>query len=390
MSVAGSEERRVLGRKRVIGFSVIAFAGLIFTVCYYRDLVRSATADSDDSVGVGMNRSGGRSPDSATVTTARDDWTHDFGVVPPNSVVSWAYPIQNVSDFPWTIDKVEVVCRCTVPGVSTPVIAPGKQGMVALQLDCPDEVGDIVKSATVRFKEPEAQPITLSIKASVRAPMTPSVREVSFGGVNEGEVVEQAIELSNYSDADWRELHVDGVPAWAEVAILPHRAPPLPQKASAGNGRSSRGDVPRQVWQATVKFSAAGLAEGYCQAPFTVRSNTGDECQVHVSANLVAPVRIVPNKLVFGPGKTGESFLLTARVIFGKSVDSARIEARASSDSVSVKLRKLNEKSWEISATLIVPPDSQLCDGQIQLSFPGTSLADATLPYSFFRLAAAK
>lgn len=303
--------------------------------------------------------------------------THDFGIVPPGSVVSWKYPICNTSDSVWTIEKVEVHCRCTVPGVSSSLIAPGETEQVKLRLDCGRKPADIVKTATVEFKEPGVAPIKLTIKASVRAPMTPGVSEISFVGVGQGAAVESAITLENYSAADWRELRVENCPPWAEVKILP----PRPLGAAADDPKA-----PRQVWPATVKLTGEGLAEGYFQAPFTVRADGGAECQVNISGCVERPVNIVPENLVFGPASPGETCARVARVILRTGDGAARAEATATSDRVSLTLRKVSKHQWELKATLTVPPDGAMADGRIRISLPGTRIAETMLPYSFLNL----
>lgn len=310
----------------------------------------------------------------------RSDLAHDFGVVPPGSVVAWAYPIENTSNFAWTIDNVHVLCRCTVPGVSARVIAPGKRESVTLRLSCGDEPADIVKVGTVYFKEPGAAPAQLLIKASVRPPMTASGREISFGGMAPRETAERALTLANYSATDWHSITITGCPAWIEAEVLPR-----PAKGNSPSGESRT--APRQVWQAVVRFTGNGLSEGYHQAPIRFWADTGDECEIHVTARLEPPVRIIPGKLVFGPTKPGELCVRVARVILQKGARVSDIRPIVDTREITADIRQISDSVWELKTTLRVPADRRVPDGRIEMSFVGGVLADAALPYSIFDFA---
>ncbi len=315
------------------------------------------------------------------------EWSHDFGVVPPGAVVSWGFPVRNSSDFTWTIDKVDVLCRCTVAGVSCPEIAPGAKETVSIELDCGEEVADIVKSAVVQFEEAGAPPVRLLFKASVRPAMTPSVREVSFGGLAPGDTVEQAIALENYSGAEWRDLSVERCPPWADVAIVPYRGPkrdPANSSAATAGGDAPVPTVPRQTWQAVVRFTGKDAGEGYHHGSVVLRADTGDRCEVYLAVHIEARVRVIPEKLVFGPARRGESCVRVARVIVQKRAGVTEIKARGAANCLSVATRRVNEQVWELKASLLVPGDGKLPDGEIAISFPATQLPDVTLPYSFF------
>lgn len=305
--------------------------------------------------------------------------THDFGVVPPGSVVTCSYSIENTSDFAWTIDRVHVLCRCTVPGSSAPVIAPGQRESVTLQLNCGDDVADIVKAATVYFKEPAASPVRLLIKASVRAPMTPSVREVSFGSIAADEGSERAITLANFGAADWREVRIGSCPEWAE--------PSVSSAASTGAVNDANGMIgaPRQLWNAIIRVTRQPKAEGCHQAPILFCADSGDQCKVYVSVNVEPAVRIVPKSLVFGPARPNEACQRVARVIVQKGLHVSAIIATSDCEELFVDVRPINDNIWQIKATLVVPGHARVPDGHLSVSFAGGDLPDAALPYSFFQ-----
>jgi hypothetical protein len=316
-------------------------------------------------------------------SAAHSEWTHDFGVVRPGVVLEWAYPIHNHSDVAWTVDKFAVQCRCTVPRVSSRVISPGKHESVMVRLDCGQEVADIIRAVTVHFKEAGVAPVVLVVKAAVRPGMTPSVREISFGGLARGETAERAITLLNYSDRDWRELRVEVCPEWAQVPIMSYRAPDARQAESLSEEpMASR--MPRQVWSATVMFTGAGLSEGYCSAPLTLAADTSDKCRLYLSACVERPVRVVPDKLVFGPITRDESCERKARIIFRKQNAPDRVTVLGGAESLSVALRRVGERVWELAATLDAQPTAGAADGKIRLGFPGTTLSEVALPYLVF------
>lgn len=383
--------RHLFGRRLIMlgAFAVAAFAGALLSVWRTWQPESAweappARTTKETAVRSEMPTSQADARQAQAAGRLNDDLTHDFGVVPPGSVVTWAYPIENTSDFAWTIERVHVLCRCTVPGASAPVIAPGKRESVTLQLDCGHEVADIVKAGTVYFKEPGAAPIRLLVKASVRASATPSAREISFGSISPGEHSERAVTLMNYGALDWGGLRVEQCPDWVEAMVSPLAA------TEARDAPIVQTAVPRQLWTATVKIGRQPLAEGYHRAPIHFLADTGNECEVYVSASVEAAVRIVPKSLVFGPARPSDHCQRVARIIVRKGLHVSAIRPTSDQMELSVDVRAISQNIWQLKAALVVPSDGRVPDGRLNLSFLGGDLPDAVLPYSFFQPADAQ
>lgn len=382
----------LFGRRVIVlgAFAVAAFAGVLLSIWQTwqpESALETPTAGpTKDAVARSEMPTGrAKAREAQTGKRVNDDLTHDFGVVPPRSVVTWSFPIENTSGFAWTIDKVHVLCRCTAPGVSASRIAPGKREWVTIQLDCGDAVADIIRTATVHFKEPGAPIVRIQTKAHVRAPMTPSASEISFGGIARGtsaEQAEQVVMLANYSAADWGTVRVESCPPWCEADVLPL---PLGDAAEVAWPHDEAIAAPRETWQTVVRFIGKDIADGYHQGPIHFRADAGDECDVFVTGRIEPKVRIVPDRLVFGPARLGESCERVARVIVQKGTRVAALRATVDSRYILVAVRPVHDTIFELKATLVVPYDGRVPDGRINLSFADDALPEIALPYSLFK-----
>lgn len=368
-------------RVAVLGaFAVAAFAGVLLSIwqTWQPELaLETPTAGpTKDAVARSeMPTNQAKAREAQTGKRVNDDLTHDFGVVPPRSVVTWSYPIENTSAFAWTIDKVHVLCRCTVPGVSARVIAPGKRESVKLQLNCGDEVADIVKAATVRFKEAEAAPVRLLIKACVRAPLTPSAHDVALGAVSAEPETRRALWLMNFTRAPWNRVRVTSCPSWLSALVAKQADLMTLRDHDLSDERK-----PLEQWHTTLSVNIHELAFGYHQGTVAFTSSNGDSCNVRVWLYRSHSVRIVPSSITFGPAPLGTTVSKTVRLIFAGAcphLESSSVTADI--DGIRVNVSRSGDHVLSIQAsTTIRSHDS--ARGFLRIRLANSASPDFSIP----------
>ncbi|MGH9285970.1 MAG: DUF1573 domain-containing protein, partial [Thermoanaerobaculia bacterium] len=90
----------------------------------------------------------------------------DVGMVPKGETVVHEFVIKSDGDAPLEITAVQAACGCTATSYDR-TIAPGKTGVVRVELDTTSFNGGIAKGVTAYTNDPANPAIQLTIKAKV-------------------------------------------------------------------------------------------------------------------------------------------------------------------------------------------------------------------------------
>lgn len=315
---------------------------------------------------------------------------HDFGIVRPGSRSNCKFAVCNNSDRRWILDKAQVNCVCTVARVSFKELAPGDKGFATVQLRAGDDVGDIRKSVALEFKH-GVPPVVLPVFAAVRQPMTPDAAVVTFSGIRPKTAAKRVLAVRNFSGSDWREVTVEDSPGWADVSVSGLRNVMEPRQQEGGNLRGADDTAPpaspreRQSCAVTVTLTAGELAEGYHHGPVKLRSDTGETCELYVSAHITPPVRVVPDSIVFGPVTAGACEPRLVRIVLADAAPASinAVAAPTNGGAPRITVRRIDGRTWQLRA---VPTGGKGdAHGAIRVSLPpGFVPREITVPYSVF------
>ncbi|MCX6185915.1 MAG: DUF1573 domain-containing protein [Bacteroidetes bacterium] len=101
--------------------------------------------------------------------------THDFGVIPQGTPVTYQFSVKNTGKEPLIITSASASCGCTTPDWSREPIKPGKEGFVKATYNAASP-GDFTKSVTV-MSNAKKSTVILYLKGTVKpndAPAKPA------------------------------------------------------------------------------------------------------------------------------------------------------------------------------------------------------------------------
>jgi len=168
----------------------------------------------NDSMLLGSNRSAG----AITV---------DLGRVSPGDVVKQEALIRNTSSEQWNVVGVQSSCRCAAASIIPSSIEPGDDAVVVVEYHAPIEEKDDLRTIMFSIKE-LSDPLTLTVKATVRKPIHVNPDSVKFQGfVGEHKKHRTFLRIENSTGRSWRELAVskEDAPLADVITILPSHKP---------------------------------------------------------------------------------------------------------------------------------------------------------------------
>lgn len=226
--------------------------------------------------------------------------THDFGVVPPAKPQRCEFRIENTSAEQWTFAQFRMGCSCTVPEITTEVIAPGSHAVVTVHYKPPGESGDDVRTVDVHFQELAAPIVQLEIQAKVREPVTVLPLRVKFLRAAHGQRLQSNLVVCNYTKSDLPDPTPTCLSNWVVVGA--------PRKDLL-----SAGDAARQQWSVPITVDTAKLTPGTHEAPVTFARGKGknETIQIPVEVQVVPPLEPTPSQLFFGTVKPGQPISVT-------------------------------------------------------------------------------
>ena len=216
---------------------------------------------------------------------------HDFGVVNPGDVLSHTFTFINTTTKPCRISGIAASCACMIPSYTTQSVAPNQKLSIVVEMRVPEGVRDLDKYVDVEFHENAMPPCRFYLTGTVRSFLSVSPDDVSIV-VESGKQHSLQLTVGNYSDEDFEELLVEGLPSWATTCLTKVETP---QDAHA------RG-APRQAWKLQLTADTNQLEDTNNKFLLTVSDSRGKYMEsIPVSLRVSKPFTVIPDR-VWLPG----------------------------------------------------------------------------------------
>jgi Protein of unknown function (DUF1573) len=240
---------------------------------------------------------------------AQPDWiaqvfperAHDFGIVARGSVVRYAFPIINRTEFEVRIVNWETKCGCTNVRIGSKVIPPGTQTTIEATIDTTRFQREKSSGLKLFLDRPTVAVVDLNVNCFIRTDITMAPGLIDFGVVRLSEKPATAALTLNYAG---------GRPGW-EIADMKTQTAKV--KAIAKElGRSADGRI---QWNITATLGT-GLTNGYFKDEITLITNDSPPQTIPISvvANVQSAISVSPSIINFGPLKPGQSVSKTVRL----------------------------------------------------------------------------
>ncbi len=348
---------------------VILFTSTTFTFFY---ILVSNKPGISDSFSQGLEGNTDTIVTPEVVATAAGNQEHQFGVVHIGETVRHQFKIVNTGTSLWKFAGITTSCTCTASKVSSPTIEPGATGVVELTYKAPAVALDDRKIVVVRFAQPEAPVISLTVVAKVRESLNVSKKVIEFLQVGRGKSVEEFVEVENFTKEDLTPPKVSSLSAWLDASLEPIRVKAGP-------------DEPRQAWRMAVHVRTDGLEPGSHRGQITLEAvDTALHQVVDLSIGIMSPVAVIPPQMFFGSvafGETARSKVLLRfapdRVVSGR--DAIRVKHDLG-DRVKLELSRSSDRFWVLSASFTPTNIDALIEGRVEISFADDSLPTLIVP----------
>jgi hypothetical protein len=227
--------------------------------------------------------------------------TYQFGNVARGSVVRYAFPIVNRTEFEVRIVSWETKCGCTNVRVGSKVIPPGTQTTIEATIDTTRFQGPKASGLKLFLDRPSVTVVDLNVNCFIRTDITMAPGLIDFGVVRPSEKPPSSALTLNYSG---------GRPGW-EIADMKTQTAKV--KAVAKElGRSADGRI---QWNITATL-ATGISNGYFKDEIILITNDSPPQTIPISvvANIQSAVSVSPSIINFGSLKPGQSVSKTVRL----------------------------------------------------------------------------
>jgi len=245
-------------------------------------------------------------------------FTHDFGVIAPEQLVSHAFPITNTSAETWTFARFQSTCGCTVGGISTETVIAGDTALVTVRYRAPAAVGDDRRAVELYFHEASAPAFRLEVAAKARRPLTVLPTALLFPHAPGDRAVTTKLVVANYSSADVPPPRFVSPAPWVKLGDARPEPPPADDPAV------------RQQWSIPVILASDAATPGDHETVITPAPDVPhrEGIAVPVRMTVLPPLETSPSQLFFGavsPGRPA-TVTVTVRVPRGAAADDIACE----------------------------------------------------------------
>ena len=243
----------------------------------------------------------GSAAEPAWVALAFPERAHEFGVVARGSLVRYAFPIVNRTEYEIRIVTWKTKCGCTNVRVGSRVIPPGTQTTVEATIDTTRFQGPKASGLTLIIDRPEMTEVDLNMNCFIRADIMMAPGALDFGVVRRADKPATAALTFTYSGgrSNWEiadmKTQTAGVKALAK------------EVARTADGRIQ--------WSVSATLQT-GLATGYFKDEITLITNDTPPQTIPISvvAQVQSAVSVSPSIINFGALKPGQSTSKVVRV----------------------------------------------------------------------------
>lgn len=310
--------------------------------------------------------------DSAAAKSNTVRLSQNFGVLHPGEQHFGIFEVENPTSSAWTLESITTSCSCTMTRPEAGSIAPRSKLKFHVRYGAGGNTRDETRVVEIRFKEPAAPVVELSVNVSIRAPMTMGPGDLRVYCAPDGKQ-HAHLNVENYGPKTWDKLTVSSPTKWINPSA--HRTEFIPAPVSAA--------MPREKWEVDVAVSAMGMSPGDYSGE--LRLSAGSESgRVPVAMVVRGPVALIPSQLFFGRVQVGKAAHGNVIARFANGRAPAGAMAMVSTNlagQLAITIRDDGTGYKRVNAVLTAARGGQI-EGSVRLRFgsPIDKIPELTLP----------
>jgi hypothetical protein len=220
---------------------------------------------------------------------------HDFGTVSRNAKTEYAFVIENCYEEDVHIAGVRSSCGCTTPVVTKSTLRSWEKGEILAKFNTRTFLGTKSAMITVIIDRPYYAEVQLTVGGTIRSDISVDPGEIQFGETELGTGKSVDLQISYSGPRNWKIVDVRGNSDVLEVQLdAPKRQPNY------------------VLYTMHIRLKST-VSAGELQEELVVVTNDENDLENQISlpvfARVVPPVSVMPEKILLGDLKRGESKL---------------------------------------------------------------------------------
>lgn len=227
---------------------------------------------------------------------------HDFGRVPDTEHVEHKFRFTNKGTGTLHIQQPTTSCGCTVPFMTKREFAPGESGEIEVKYNPHGRRGDQNQQITINTNDPNNPQMVLRIHAFVRTAIAFEPQSINFGDVMAGQPARQVVRVQGPAPEFAVNYASTNKGRYVSVRVLETRHAVI-------NGE--------EINETLLEYTFNGRGpRGPFGALSTVRTTSEKHplADIHISAQIVGDLQVLPPRVNVGIVTSGESFHRMFRV----------------------------------------------------------------------------
>jgi hypothetical protein len=309
---------------------------------------------------------------------------HDWGAISDASIVSHEFVVKNTSDKDVNVLSVQTTCGCTSPQWDR-VIKPGETGKVSVAFNPSGRRGREQKFVTVTTDHPSCASIQLMVTADVKPLIVLEPQNVFFG------------ELGLGAKAPAQELTITGRMENFEVKKVTSINPLFKVEELGKDSIELDGTKANRFRYSITMTEAPKLGFHYGAMEIEINAeNAAPIRRVHISANVVGPVNVIPNVVSIPFTRAGDAFtqqiLVQQRRAEPMKIISAELTGVPKEVNAVVDVRRAEQgggsqpsaSMYRIVVSGTLPPTADRVTGELVLVTDQKTMEKISIPVSAF------
>lgn len=249
---------------------------------------------------------------------------YQFGKVQQGEEIRHDFKFSNQGSQVLVIEDVRPSCGCTTAGAWTKSLQPGESGVIPIKLNTDRFKGPLTKSVTVRSNDPKRANLYLKIEGEVWTALSVEPMVAAFPAIkNLNQVTSKQVRVTNQTETPLviSDLKVNGEQFKVSVEEL----------------------EPGKVFELLVE-TVPPLAYGANRAEIAFKTNLKESPLVKVSASayVMAPVQVVPNRVMLPNGVLQKPLKKYVTVLTYEDSPLEVSDIKVSVEGVDVEVSQLN------------------------------------------------
>jgi hypothetical protein len=218
---------------------------------------------------------------------------HDFGTVSRNAKTEYAFVLENCYEEDVHIAGVRSSCGCTTPVVTKSTLKSWEKGEILAKFNTRTFLGTKSAMITVIIDRPYYAEVQLTVGGTIRSDISVEPGEIQFGEMELGTSKLFDLRISYNGKKDWKIVDVRGNSDALEVRL------------DTATRQSNY-----VAYDMHVKLKSSAPA-GEFQEELVIVTNDENENErqftLPISARILPPVTVMPDKILLGDLKKGDS-----------------------------------------------------------------------------------